>query len=500
MISRDMNLLGLNGEAMQQEYATSQRLANKGKRNFAFLARMIPGIQLAIDSLLLLGVGFASYYGLVYYSYKTVDLYVLAIFANWLLTVMLFHFGGLYQFAVILRPWGSINQIVIAVASAFLMLLAAAFTIKVSESFSRVWVAAQLGGSIGAVIGGRLALSWFLQNLMERHIVARNIAILGVAPQVSRLVTYIQRSSAPFMNISGIFMADRDEDREAIKGLGYPVRGGLDELVAFVRSDVVDDIILALPWSDVGRLNRIMETLRELPANVHLSADLAGFSLPMNPPASYFDTMPVYQVAGKPLSGWDTVVKAVMDYLVATVLLVLLSPLFLVVAVLIKLDSPGPVFFKQKRLGFNNKAFDIYKFRSMRHDDKVVQRTVQATEGDPRITPIGRFLRRTSIDELPQLLNVLNGTMSVVGPRPHAIDHNEDYATRIRGYFGRHRVKPGITGLAQIKGFRGITDTIEKMEQRVKYDIQYTESWSPLLDLKILLMTPTAVLLGKNAV
>jgi len=178
----------------------------------------------------------------------------------------------------------------------------------------------------------------------------------------------------------------------------------------------------------------------------------------------------------------------------------LLSPVLLLTAILIKLDSPGPILFRQQRLGFNNRVFDIYKFRSMTHIETPDARTVQAQAGDTRITRVGRFIRKSSIDELPQLLNVLNGSMSLVGPRPHAVDHNEDYARKIRGYFARHRVKPGITGLAQVKGYRGLTDTLDKMEQRVKYDLEYTETWSPLLDIKILLLTPFAVAGGKNAI
>lgn len=191
-----------------------------------------------------------------------------------------------------------------------------------------------------------------------------------------------------------------------------------------------------------------------------------------------------------------------MDIIIASILIVLLSPLLLLTGILVKLTSPGPVLFRQRRLGFNNRLFDIYKFRSMTHhkyaDEK--EKTVQAQVGDSRITPLGQFLRKTSIDELPQLFNVLNGTMSLVGPRPHAVDHNEDYSKQIRGYFARHKVRPGITGLAQIKGYRGLTDTVEKMENRVKYDIEYVETWSPVLDLKILALTPFAVVSGKNAV
>jgi putative colanic acid biosynthesis UDP-glucose lipid carrier transferase len=169
------------------------------------------------------------------------------------------------------------------------------------------------------------------------------------------------------------------------------------------------------------------------------------------------------------------------------------------IAIAIKLESPGPVFFRQVRYGFANEAFLIWKFRTMRHVERQPSRTQQATPGDPRVTRVGWLLRRTSLDELPQVFNVLGGTMSLVGPRPHAVDHNEEYAQMIRGYFARHRVKPGITGWAQVNGLRGATLSVEQMEARVKHDIYYTEHWSLLFDLRILAMTVAAWLTGRNA-
>jgi putative colanic acid biosynthesis UDP-glucose lipid carrier transferase len=204
------------------------------------------------------------------------------------------------------------------------------------------------------------------------------------------------------------------------------------------------------------------------------------------------------EVMGRPLSGWGGFQKAALDYVLGTILLVVSLPLMLLIAIAIKLDSPGPVLFRQDRYGFVNRVFSCYKFRSMTVSGPS-QQTIQATRDDPRVTRSGRFLRRFSLDELPQLFNVLGGTMSLVGPRPHAVDHNEKYAQLIRGYFARHRVKPGLTGWAQVNGFRGETRTVEAMESRVQYDIQYVENWSLLFDLKILVMTVVVCLTGRNA-
>jgi len=316
--------------------------------------------------------------------------------------------------------------------------------------------------------------------------------------QISQFMQFAETADNEFLNVVAVFV--EPGERAENSKFNSLVRGDFESLVSFVRTDSADDIILAMPWSEVARIQTLLSDLREIPINILLGADLAGYKLHMGQPPSYFESTPLFQLAGKPLSGWDVVIKTIMDYAIALLLLALLSPLLLLTAILIKLDSPGPILFRQQRLGFNNRVFDIYKFRSMTHNATPDAKTVQAQAGDARITRLGRFIRKSSIDELPQLLNVLNGSMSLVGPRPHAVDHNEDYARKIRGYFARHRVKPGITGLAQIKGYRGLTDTLDKMEQRVKYDLEYTETWSPLLDVKILLLTPFAVLGGKNAI
>jgi exopolysaccharide biosynthesis polyprenyl glycosylphosphotransferase len=243
----------------------------------------------------------------------------------------------------------------------------------------------------------------------------------------------------------------------------------------------------------------IVAKLRELPVNVYLASDLIGFRTEFRSPPGHFGSLHMVQLVGRPMSGWDSVIKSLEDYLLATTLVAALSPLLVLIAVAIKLDSRGPILFRQKRLGFNNQIIEVYKFRSMHPEAGRGPKTRQATRRDPRITRVGAILRRWSLDELPQLINVLNGTMSLVGPRPHALDHNEDFARQIRGYFARHRVKPGITGLAQVRGYRGETDTQEKIEGRVRNDIFYVDNWSLSFDIQILLRTVVICLLGKNA-
>ena len=472
------------------------RPSGQNARNYAFVMRLVPSAQVIVDSILLLSLGFLTYYSFVYYTYKTAPLYYSAIVANWLLSVLLFQFAGLYNYHNVLSPRRSLDVLVIAIVTVFLLLTAAAFSLKISSEISRVWFAILFFASVSSTVLSRLALSFTVQKLAEKRIISRRIAIFGNTPQIEHVIRHFQASRNAIISIDAIFVAS---GASASPTATFASKGGLDELIAAVRADQIDDIVLAMSWSDSETVKQVVERLRELPTNVMLSADIVGYELPTAAPPGYFDPTHIFQLIGKPLSGWDVVLKTSFDYILAAVLLVALSPLFVVVALLIKASSPGPVYFRQRRLGFNNRQFDIFKFRSMSMAQIDSGKTLQARPGDRRITWIGRILRKSSIDELPQLFNVLNGTMSLVGPRPHAVDHNEDYAKRIRGYFSRHRAKPGITGLAQIRGFRGLTDTDEKMDQRVRSDIEYIENWTPLLDFKILLLTPAAVISGKNA-
>ncbi len=275
--------------------------------------------------------------------------------------------------------------------------------------------------------------------------------------------------------------------------------GNLEELNNYIRNNEVDDVIITLPWSADERLYRIARKLREFPVHVYLSSDMVGFRIPYKISTDHFIGIPMMEIAKTPFSDWMIFIKKIEDLLFATIALIIFAPLMILISLAIIIESPGPVIFRQQRYGYNNKIFEIYKFRSMTHNPKPEGKTVQATKDDARVTKVGKFIRKTSLDELPQIFNVLDGSMSLIGPRPHAVDHNEDYAKVIDGYFALHRVKPGITGWAQINGFRGITDTVDKMASRVKYDVYYAENWSLMFDLQILLSTLFVGFINKNA-
>jgi putative colanic acid biosysnthesis UDP-glucose lipid carrier transferase len=483
---------------MQNEFCS--RVPNGAvvtRRKFSISSHVIPGLIVGLDSFVILATALISYFVVVGNYVEDPSLYGVAIAFFWLVTIMLMNFAGVYQFEPILRPLAFADKIVVAFATTILFLFAAAFSLKISAEFSRVWIGSFTIGACIATMSSRLVASRVLGRLADMRVFSRNVVIVGTGEQARKLLIYIEKSPLRFISVLGLF---DDSSQHLTNGFGgYPRLGGLDDLAAYIRSHDVDDVIISLPWSADDQITRMVSKLRELPVNVYLSADLIGFRLPFRPPPDHFGETPLFEVMGRPLAGWGGVQKAALDYGLGIILTVLLLPLMIVIAIAIKLESKGPALFRQERYGFVNRVFHIYKFRTMKHAATCEKATVQATRNDPRVTRVGRWLRRLSLDELPQLFNVLNGTMSLVGPRPHAVDHNEAYSQMIRGYFARHRVKPGLTGWAQVSGYRGETKTLEEMEARVRHDIHYVENWSMLVDLKILAMTFVICLTGRNA-
>jgi putative colanic acid biosynthesis UDP-glucose lipid carrier transferase len=274
--------------------------------------------------------------------------------------------------------------------------------------------------------------------------------------------------------------------------------GHCTDVADYVRSQGIDLVYIALPLCNVPRMATLVNALRDTTASVYFVPDAFAFDL-IQSRLVEINGMPALSVCDTPFHGMDAVLKRGMDIVFASVGLVLASPVMLLAAVAVKCTSRGPVLFRQRRYGLNGEEILVCKFRSMltTEDGDVVK---QATKVDPRVTPVGRFLRKTSIDELPQLFNVLHGTMSLVGPRPHAVAHNELYRKLISGYMIRHKVRPGITGLAQVKGLRGETESLDKMRDRVSFDLEYLRYWSPWLDVKIIFKTLIEVVRGgKNA-
>lgn len=322
----------------------------------------------------------------------------------------------------------------------------------------------------------------------------RTAIIAGTGEMSQRVADQLCQSTKSGIKFCGYF-ADRKTQFEAESC--RPLIGYLEELPDFVRRSRIDVVYITLPLSEEAAISNLILALQDTTACVYFVPNLMMLNL-MQARVHDLNGLPMIAVMEVPFSQVQAWVKRCIDFAIAALISIAISPLMILIAIAVKLSSPGPVLFKQQRYGLNGGNIVVYKFRSMRVMEDGAKVT-QATQGDPRITQVGAFLRRTSLDELPQFINVLQGRMSLVGPRPHAVAHNEHYRKRIQGYMLRHKVKPGITGWAQVNGYRGETETLDKMEKRVEFDIHYLNHWSLWLDIKIILRTALVFFNDKNA-
>ncbi len=425
--------------------------------------------------------------------------YMLAMAASALLIGNVFSALDLYSIRTLSNVPGQLGRVVLGWTGVVAVLLLAAFAAKVSSNFPRGWAILWYFWSLGLFIAARFAVFGVLSRWIESGKLTRNVAIVGAGPHGRRLIEHLRQQAGTDWRIVGIW--DERASRPIDPVGDIPVRGTIDDLIAYARQNPVDQIVVALPWAAELRLMKVLKKLWELPVDIRLAPDMIGFRL-AHCSYSELGSVPVLNVFDRPLSEEKLVLKRLEDIVLGLLMLVVFSPVMLLTAIAIKLDSSGPVLFRQTRYGFNNQKIDVWKFRSMYADDCRDIAPSQVTTDDPRVTRVGRFIRRASIDELPQIFNVLSGVMSVVGPRPHPIDtraENMLFEEAVAEYAARHRVKPGLTGWAQVNGWRGETDTIEKIQRRVDHDLYYIENWSLFLDIKIVVMTVLAVLRGKNA-
>ncbi|MGQ8677561.1 undecaprenyl-phosphate glucose phosphotransferase, partial [Klebsiella pneumoniae] len=320
----------------------------------------------------------------------------------------------------------------------------------------------------------------------------RRVAVVGSTPAgISLLKGFLDEPWLGFI-VLGIYDDHNSNDYQ-----GIPYAGNVSQLVQDAREGKIDRIYIALGMKDENLIKSIVSQLTDTTCSVLLIPDIFTFNI-LQSRTEEINGVPVVPLFDTPLSGINMVFKRLEDIIVSSIILLFISPILVAISLAVKLSSPGPVIFRQIRYGMDGKPIKVWKFRSMtvmENDDRVIQ----ATKNDTRVTKVGKFLRSTSLDELPQFFNVLFGQMSVVGPRPHAVSHNEQYRSLIHGYMLRHKVKPGITGLAQINGWRGETDTLEKMEKRIEYDLLYIRGWSIWLDLKIIFLTVFKGFINKSA-
>jgi Undecaprenyl-phosphate glucose phosphotransferase len=420
-----------------------------------------------------------------------------------LLVAILFVFGFGRARGYEFQRLGKRRRQISRVAVAWLITLAAmivfAYLGKVSTVYSRGWTITWATSSLAAMTFVRLVVATTLRRWAMQGRLSRKIAVVGAGRVAERLIAKLLAARDERVVIAGVF--DDRSSRIPATVAGCRVLGTTDDLVSFVRSSAVDEVIIALPLRAVERIGHLIGKLRSLPVDLRLSMEPLAEAFPICG-ISRTGSVPLIEIMDRPLKHWSAVAKWLEDKLLSATLLLALSPLMGLVALLIKLDSKGPVLFVQMRFGFNNEPISVYKFRTMyveRGDSSGARRTMK---DDPRVTRIGRFLRGLSLDELPQLFNVLTGDMSIVGPRAHAMAMRAGdklYHDAVGEYFERHRVRPGITGWAQVNGLRGEIDTLERARERVAYDLEYIDKWSLWLDLKIILQTTKVVVTRQNA-
>jgi Undecaprenyl-phosphate glucose phosphotransferase len=415
-------------------------------------------------------------------------------------TVITFQALEVYSIPAFRSHVHQLSRVALGWTLVFLMALAAVFFGKFEGTFSRIWAATWFCSGLLALFAGRFALTALVRGWARAGRLIRRVVIVGGGREGESLLHALHDEADSDVRICGVF-DDRAGDRSPPIVAGVPKLGTVEDLIAFTRLTRVDLVLVSMPLTAEERVLQMVRKLWVLPVDVRLAAHMSR--LRFRPRAySYIGNVPVLDIFDKPIADWNMVLKTLFDRVAAALILVALSPVMLTTAIAIKLDSPGPIFFRQRRLGFNNEVIEVLKFRSLYHEhaDPNARRVV--TKGDKRVTKVGRFIRRTSIDELPQLINVLRGELSLVGPRPHAVEAptaNRLWEEVVDGYFARHRVRPGLTGWAQINGWRGELDTPEKLQNRVEHDLYYIENWSLLFDLYILLRTPFALIKSENA-
>jgi len=415
--------------------------------------------------------------------------------------MVLFYFmaraNGLYKSWRVTSLWRETETVIVVWVCVAFLVLFIVFLMKLPDiHLRRVFVSWFVLAQIMLILW-RVLLRVALREYRSRGRNYRTVVIAGAGELGTRLARTIL--DAPWMGyrIKGFYDDNKEAGSMPLPGSGIRVLGDLDRMIEDVRTERMDLVYIALPMRFEGKIRKVLKGLSNTAVSAYLAPDFLTFDIlharmvDMNG----IPTISIYEDPFDSASGW---LKRLEDVVVSSLILVMISPVMMAIAAAIKLTSPGPVFFKQRRYGARGDEIMVWKFRTMTviEDGDVIR---QASKNDARVTKVGAFLRRTSLDELPQFINVLQGTMSIVGPRPHATAHNEYYRNIIPGYMLRHKVKPGITGWAQINGYRGETDTLEKMEKRVEYDLRYIKNWSFWFDIKIIFATVFKGFVDKNA-
>jgi Undecaprenyl-phosphate glucose phosphotransferase len=462
----------------------------------AYSPVVIAGAVRVADFLLLSFVGIALYLGYVVPVSGFHWEYVGSILGMSATAVICFQAADIYQVQVFRGQLRQMTRMISSWAFVFLLFIGASFFAKLGGEISRLWLSAFFFVGLATLIAERLFLRALVRGWAREGRLDRRTVIVGADQSGEQLVEALKHQDDSDIDVLGVF-DDRNDGRALETCAGSPKLGKVDDIVEFARRTRVDLVLFALPISAETRILAMLKKLWVLPVDIRLSAHTN--KLRFRPRSySYLGKVPTLDVFEAPITDWDLVMKWLFDHVVGALILLMALPVMALVALAIKLDSPGPVLFRQKRFGFNNERIDVFKFRSLYHHQADPNASKVVTRDDPRVTRVGRFIRKTSLDELPQLFNVVfKSNLSLVGPRPHAVQgklQSRLFDEAVDGYFARHRVKPGISGWAQINGWRGEIDNEEKIQKRVEFDLYYIENWSVLFDLFILLKTPLALM------
>ena len=429
------------------------------------------------------------------YGLEMTPLYISGAFAACLGYLLIAESFDVYRSWRGASAWHILSVTAVSWVIVCLGMLVFTFFAKISENLSRVVMGSWMLASLVALLGWRLLFRQFLFQLRKKGINARRAAVVGINHSGVQMRNELVSNPEHGYLFAGFF-DDRSHDRMVEEFPGSKLDGSIDDLVNLARQGDIDTVFVALPVKAQKRIDSVLKRLGDTTISVHLIPDFFTYNL-LHARFGEIGQVQTISVYDTPIFGFNDVMKRAFDIAFSGSVLLLISPLMLVIALAVKLTSPGPVIFKQYRYGLDGRKIHVWKFRSMTSMENG-DRVVQATKDDKRVTKVGALIRRTSLDELPQFINVLQGRMSVVGPRPHAVAHNEEYRKVIPYYMLRHKVKPGITGWAQINGYRGETDTLDKMAGRVDFDLEYIRNWSLWMDLKIVFLTFFKGFTGKN--
>jgi putative colanic acid biosynthesis UDP-glucose lipid carrier transferase len=460
-------------------------------------SRSIVIVLRVLDIFAILISGVAAYY----YKFTTFSMpamYVNALLISAIFALFIFPFSRIYDSMRGQSFWRTAKKLIQAVLMILVLFAGMAFITKTGNEYSREWFIDWGIAAFILLVFFRSSLMVVLRFMRSRGWNERRIVIIGAGELGVQLINTIRAAGWTGFRVVGLLDDDPDTINHKIRDIS--VMKTPDDLNAYLQAqkESVDEIWIALPLCAEERVKKILYELRHHTILIRYVLDIFGFGL-LNHTITDLAGFPVVNLNTTPMVGINRFVKALEDRIAALLILLLISPLLLLIAIGIKLTSKGSVIFKQHRHGWDGRIINVYKFRTMIQHTEEAGKLTQAKANDMRVTRLGKFLRKTSLDELPQFYNVLQGKMSIVGPRPHAIEHNELYKDSIHAYMQRHKVKPGITGWAQVNGWRGETETLEKMQKRVEYDLFYIQNWSLLFDLKIIFLTLFQGFISKNA-